>query len=39
MGLPDEIQDDIEPEAERSVKGRMARCVAAIQVPISSSLR
>ena len=39
IGLPAEIQDDSEPDADRSVKGRMARWVAAIQVSSSSSLR
>ncbi len=39
MGLAAAIQDDSEPDAERSVKGRMARCVAAIHVSSSSSDR
>ena len=39
IGLPAAIHDDSEPEAERSVKGRMARWVAAIHVSSSSSER
>jgi hypothetical protein len=39
MGFPAAIHEDIDPDADRSVKGRMARCVAAIHVSSASSDR